>query len=256
MKKDNNVRSLWRNSLLVWMLLLVAGCNTTHIQSVYRAKGFDVAALDAGGLGIVAVTRADVLDYYAAEPIAFLVEEQVHECWPRVKTVSLKDVEQLLGKEPYHQLRDIFHGDGVMPTDQFSRLQPLEATVRYALFVDVREDKDDRYYSESTSETKDTTTDPETGKVITETTWTDYEASWTTSRKLKVQFIIYDLKNQKAVWKILIEGEKRNDNTRYSPVGFPRVSLPDTPTPADVMIKMAKRMIRQLPKTDKSGPMP
>ncbi len=252
MHKNHNLSALRHGGLLIAMMLLVTGCNTT--KTIYRQSGFDAAALRDGGVGIVAVTRPDTLKYKAAVPISVRVEEQLHARWPELKVVSLLETKQLLGKSPHLQLRNAFHGDGVLPAREFALLRPLEPQVRYVMLVDVRDDRDGRYYYESSSDTTITTTDPETGETTTEVLWTDYTAAWVAYRELRTLFTVYDLRTQQNVWSVLATGKTKWENSRTSISGYLRVALPETPTPADVMPDLTRRVLKQLPKVDRHKP--
>jgi hypothetical protein len=237
--------------MLLALLFLFTGCHATKM--VYRDRGFDAAALQAGGLAVVAVTRPEFADYYAAPYIAERVEEQLKRAWPGLAVLPLKEVRQLLGETNHFQLEEAFRGPAVLPEDKFPLLQPLNGKVRYALLIDVREDNASNDYGSSVTRTETQERDPKTGEVVSTSVETEYSAGWSFYRHVKALFIIYDLDTRQHVWIALGSDEGSHSTSATSSIGIPGVREAAGIAPQDLMEAISRRVLRKVPVIAKSA---
>lgn len=227
------------------LLFLFTGCHTTKM--VYRDKGFNAAALQAGGLAVVAVTRPEFADYYAAPYIAERVEEQLKRAWPGLSVLPMKEVRQLIGETIHFQLEEAFRDRAVLPEDKFALLQPLIGRVRYVMLVDVREDNVSNDYGSSVSENTIEERDPITGELRSTSVETEYSAGWTFYRYVKALFIIYDLETHQHVWITIGSDEGSNSTLATSSIGIPSVREAAGIAPQDLIESISRRVLRKVP---------
>lgn len=232
---------------LVWLnsLLLLCGCAST--KTIYRDSGFDAAALQRGGVAVVAVTRPDVPDYYAAPYVAERVEGQLKAAWPGIQVLPMKEVKLLLGEQNQAQLEDVFRGPAALPKDKLALLQPLAGKVRYALLIDVREDDSYNEYYSAPLQEDESVYDPYTRTWTTVTIDRGYSGSWSFHRQVKALFVIYDLIMQEHVW-ISLGGDGASTST-YTESYRRNPSLRESAgvSPQELIEAISKRAFRKIP---------
>lgn len=232
--------------------LLLTGCFTPETSSskmsqpklIYQDPGFDLAALQAGHVAVGAVTRPDTDDYYAAEPIALRLFEQLHYHWPRVRVTPMTEVIRVVGAGPHKQMQEDFRGDGVLTPDQLTPLQLLKEHARYVLLVDIREEFSGwhspwiQFQSTTASDDSSTTGGAEQ---------TVYESKLSHKRFMRALFIIYDLETRQHVWIATASGHGKFTNAARSTEGPPAVPIPAEATPGDVMSGLMSQVMTKLP---------
>lgn len=253
-------RLLGHQWLLLFLPLLFTGCanyeRTYSFASppklIFKDPAFTLAALMEGQLAVGAVTRPGTEDYFAAEPIAQRMYEQLQARWPDIKISSAVDTARLLGKEKYQQMQADFREDAVLTPAQLGELEPLAARRRYLFLVDVREEWDESSREAWTMERKDT--DFFTGKERDETV-TEYRAKKSSKRFMRALFIIYDLQTRQHVWIASAAGSNRFVNAGKSDYGTPDVREAAAATPGEVAAYLLDQVMPMLPASTAAKPM-
>lgn len=226
---------------------MLTGCFTPETSSskmsppklIYQDPGFDLAALQAGHMAVGAVTRPDTDHYYAAEPIAQRIHEQLHYHWPRVRVMPMPEVIRVVGAGLHKQMQEDFRGDGMLTPDQLNPLQPLKEHARYVLLVDIREEFSGRH--SPWIQFQSTTASDEGSEQ------TVYESKLSHKRFMRALFIIYDLETCQHVWIATASGYGKFTNAARSTEGPPAVPIPAEATPGDVVSGLMSQVMTKLP---------
>ena len=206
-----------RHVFLLIFIFLSCSHHKPHITAFYRDKSFANAQLVENVLGIGGIISIDhQFGNGEFDNFAKLLHKVLREKRGDLVLASVQQVIETTGNTTYDKIMNEYQ---VYPTSVFKSLQKIslvENDIRYLLLcsIDLNEIKEDQYKEVKPKEIPTTSlVDTELNVDEEETLEEEVLAVFKTTRKIRISFHIYDLKNAALVWRGTFEDSGSNSRS-------------------------------------------